>query len=102
MKFIKSTFDIALNDKHDWKLKRVKGYLDETGMYGFHKNPNNQWVLTDIQSGNLISYHGTRRECAEDIERYSEKVNIFRSMDTYKDRVRTFKRNQEENRYEEN
>lgn len=83
MKFHKGVFKIQMNERLNYEIKDVSGWIDETGGYGFHKN-GNHWVATDIASGLLIVSTPTRKACAEWIDENQERIIKAKKMWKYK------------------
>ena len=83
MKFHKGAFKIQMNERLNYEIKDVSGWIDETGDYGFHKK-GNHWVATDIASGLLIVSAPTRKACAEWIDENQEKIIKVKEMRKYK------------------
>lgn len=83
MKFHKGAFKIQMNERLDYEIRDVSGWIDETGAYGFHKN-GNHWVATDIASGTLIVSAPTRKACVEWIDENQERIIKDKEMWKYK------------------
>lgn len=84
MKFHKGAFKIQMNERLDYEIRDVSGWIDETGAYGFHKN-GNHWVATDIASGVLIVSAPTRKACVEWIDENQER--IVKAKDTWRYKI---------------
>lgn len=84
MKFHKGVFKIQMNERLNYEIRDVSGWIDETGDYGFHKN-GKHWVATDIASGVLIVSAPTRKACVEWIDENQER--IIKAKETWKYRI---------------
>lgn len=84
MKFHKGAFKIQMNERLNYEIRDVSGWINETGTYGFHKN-GNHWVATDIASGILIVSASTRKACVEWIDENQER--IIKAKETWKYKV---------------
>ena len=84
MKFHKGAFKIQMNERLNYEIRDVSGWIDETGVYGFHKN-GNHWVATDIASGVLIVSAPTRKACVEWIDENQKR--IAEAKDTWKYKI---------------
>lgn len=94
MKFIKSSFKIQMDEKHEFIIESRDGWIDESRTFGFYKFQGG-WIATDLKSGSSIIWKKTRKACAQWIEENNFLFNKIFSSDGYKKSVLNFERRKE-------
>lgn len=77
MKFKKKTFFIAMRDG---TFEEREGYSDEFNEFTFHKSAKG-WAASDRETGAIIIWRKTRKECAAFIEDNLNKIEEARNSE---------------------
>lgn len=73
------------------ELEVVYGWIDSTGLFGFHKNVNGKWNATDLYTGTCIVTRGTRDVCLDWIYENWERIEAAQQEPFYIQRVLEFR-----------
>ena len=86
-------FFIAVRDSSEDtpKLQEVKGWLDDSGLFGFHQNAKKTyWAATDLATGFAICWRGTRKQCVEYIEENTSYIQKLYGTPEYQSALKLF------------
>lgn len=75
----------------DPEIEIVQGWADTTYTFGFHKNVNGKWTITDLYTGTRIVSRGTRDACLDWVYDNWKKIEDAMQEPWYIQRVIEFR-----------